>query len=91
MEFTKVGFRGPISSLSTLMMLMHHLSFLLLTGLAAAAPASSVRGPENGGRPFPSDYTSDQPFVCDWRSLAWEFAKKVQPRHDARITFGETT
>ena len=69
-------------------MLTHHLSFVLLAGLAAAAPASSVRGsPENGGRPFPADYTSDQPFVCDWRSLAWEFAKKVQPRHDARITF----
>ena len=36
---------------------------------------------------FYPDLTSDQPFICEWRSLAWEFAKKIQPTHDARLTF----
>lgn len=36
---------------------------------------------------FPHDSTSDQPFICEYRSLAWEFAKKIQPAHDASITF----
>ena len=31
---------------------------------------------------FPHDSTSDQPFICEYRSLAWEFAKKIQPAHD---------
>ena len=29
---------------------------------------------------FYPDSTSDQPFVCDYRKLAWEFAKKVRAR-----------
>ena len=36
---------------------------------------------------FYPDLTADQPFVCNWRILAWEFAKKIQPQHDTRITF----
>merc|ERR1712195_415769 len=36
---------------------------------------------------FYPDQTSDQPFICEWRTLAWEFAKKIQPTHDARLTF----
>jgi hypothetical protein len=51
---------------------------LLLSGLGQAAAYASG---------FQPDSTSDQPFVCDYRSLAWEFAKKVQPSHDATLTF----
>jgi len=36
---------------------------------------------------FLPDLTTDQPFICNWRSLAFEFAKKIQPGHDSRLTF----
>ena len=36
---------------------------------------------------FPHDATSDQPFICDYRAFAWEFAKTIQPDHDSSLTF----
>jgi hypothetical protein len=53
---------------------------LLVALLALPAVAAYANG-------FPPDATADQPFVCDYRKLAWEFAKKVQPSHDATLTF----
>ena len=49
---------------------------LVVLGSATAYP---------GG--FQPDDTDDQPFVCDYRSLAFEFAQKIQPHHDQRLTF----
>ena len=50
--------------------------------LAAAAPTAL-----GYGHGFAPDSTSDQPFVCEYRKLALEFAKQVQPQHDAALTF----
>ena len=36
---------------------------------------------------FVPDTATDPAFICGYRSLAWEFAKKVQPSHDATLTF----
>mmetsp|Transcript_6753 Transcript_6753/g.20057 ORF Transcript_6753/g.20057 Transcript_6753/m.20057 type:complete len:924 (-) Transcript_6753:1392-4163(-) len=36
---------------------------------------------------FLPDSTTDQPFICDYRKFAWEFAKAVQPTHDVTLTF----
>ena len=59
------------------------LKMLVVLGLLLAF--STVAGAYANG--FPPDSTSDQPFICEYRSLAWEFAKKIQPAHDASITF----
>ena len=59
-------------------------SLLLLAASASAA------GPENGGKPFAPDQpaaANDIAFLCDYRKLALEFAKKALPSHDARLTF----
>jgi hypothetical protein len=52
--------------------------FLVVAHVVSAHVASQPLTYANG---FPSDATQDQPFICDYRSLAWEFAKKVQPDH----------
>eukprot|EP00035_Acanthoeca_spectabilis_P019901 m.430160 g.430160 ORF g.430160 m.430160 type:complete len:990 (+) comp17121_c0_seq1:2833-5802(+) len=54
--------------------------------LRVAAAAAAVAGAIAYG-PFYPDSTHDQPFICDYRSFAWEFAKAVQPHHDTRLTF----
>ena len=59
----------------------------IMVAAAAAAAADGDQGFREttlayGG--FPADSTSDQPFICDYRALAWEFAKKVgAPPHIA--------
>ena len=37
--------------------------------------------------PSTPDSTADIEFICKYRSLGWEYAKKIQPNHDATLTF----
>ena len=75
---------ATIASASALPLLL-----LLLAAVAAVVGAerSSAPGGENGGHAFSADTAADIEFVCAYRSLALEFAQKVQPAHDARLTF----
>eukprot|EP00037_Helgoeca_nana_P024366 m.258539 g.258539 ORF g.258539 m.258539 type:complete len:924 (+) comp26623_c0_seq1:107-2878(+) len=57
-------------------------TFLTLALVLVAAPG----GLAYAGA-FPPDSTTDQPFICDYRSFAWEFAKAIQPDHDVTLTF----
>ena len=61
---------------------------LLMLSSAAAVGGAEKSGGENGGNPFASDISEASPeFICEYRKLAWEYAKKIQPSHDARLTF----
>lgn len=50
-------------------------SFALFVILACAAAEIEVPPRYNAGYAsgFPPDNTNDQPFVCDYRKLAWQF------------------
>ena len=62
------------------------LSVLALVGTTSSVALANYHyGP--GSQPFPSDISGNPEFDCAYRSLAWEFAKKVQPSHDATLTF----
>ena len=71
-------------------MMLAATTLLVATLAGAESTGNLLGGGENSGKPFSSE-TNGNPaspeFVCKWRSLAWEYAKKVQPGHDTRLTF----